>query len=49
MAGVAGPYMTAAELAPYGAGTFSQFEAYDSRSPEEHVKFIHELAFGREK
>ncbi|MCI0624687.1 MAG: hypothetical protein L0387_24085 [Acidobacteria bacterium] len=48
-AGVAGPYMTAGEPCPDAAGTFSQFEAYDSRSPEEHVKFIHELAFGKGK
>lgn len=49
MAGVAGPYMTAGDPLTHSAGTFSQFEPYDSRSPEEHVKFIHELAFGKSK
>lgn len=49
MAGVAGPYMTAGDPSPHAGGTFSQFEPYDSRSPEEHVKIIHELAFGKAK
>lgn len=44
MAGVAGPYPTAGEPAPDARGTFSRFEAYDSRSPEEHVKVIHKRA-----
>lgn len=41
MAGVAGPYDLTREPAPYGRGTFSRFEPYDSRTPEEHVEVTH--------
>lgn len=40
-AGVAGPYDLTAEPTPSGRGTFSRFEAYDSRTPEEHVGLVH--------
>ena len=40
-AGVAGPYDLAAEPAPGGHGTFSRFEAFDSRMPHEHVALVH--------
>lgn len=37
-AGVAGPYDLGAAPVPHGRGTFSRFEAYDSRTPEGHVE-----------
>jgi hypothetical protein len=43
MAGVAGPYDLGATPAPYARGTFSRFDAYDSRTPEEHVRVTQEL------
>lgn len=42
MAGIAGPYDTSGDPAPHASGTFSRFEAYDSRTANEHVKVIHE-------
>lgn len=47
MAGIAGPYETAGGPQPHGRGTFSRFEAYDSRTPEEHVRVTHEGLFGK--
>jgi hypothetical protein len=47
MTGVAGPYDLAAEPVPYGRGTFSRFEAYDSRTPEEHVEVTHRAVIER--
>lgn len=47
MAGVAGPYDPRGPLATSGRGTFSRFEAYDSRTPEEHVLVTHLLVFER--
>jgi hypothetical protein len=41
LAGVAGPYTTDAPAVPHAPGTFSRFERFDSRSPEEHVGLIH--------
>ncbi len=46
MAGVAGPYPTAEAPRPYARGTFSRFEAYESRAPEEHVRVTHEQVLG---
>lgn len=43
MAGVSGPYLiddNAPLITP--PGTFSEFEAYDLRPPQEHVKYFHE-------
>ena len=42
LAGIAGPYPTGRDPVFNGAGTFSRFEAYDLRSPEEHVRTIQE-------
>lgn len=47
MAGVAGPYDNRGELAAHGRGTFSRFEADDSRTPEEHVLVTHRLVIER--
>lgn len=47
MAGVAGPYDLTSEPAPHGRGTFSRFEAYDSRTPEEHVEVTHKAVIER--
>jgi hypothetical protein len=47
MAGVAGPYELSGEPRPYGRGTFSRFEAYDSRTPEEHVAVTHRAVIER--
>jgi hypothetical protein len=41
MAGVAGPFAAAGPPEASGAGTFSRFESYDSRTPEEHVRVTH--------
>ena len=40
LAGVAGPYRVH-EPMPGGAATFSRFETYDAKSPDEHVNFCH--------
>lgn len=38
MAGVSGPFIRDADLTPFGGGdTFSEFEAWDSRTAEEHL------------
>jgi hypothetical protein len=42
LAGVAGPYPASGTASPGAAGTFSRFEPYDSRTPEEHVLVTHE-------
>ena len=47
MAGVAGPYDLSQQPAPFGAGTFSRFEKFDSRTPEEHVAIHHRLVIER--
>jgi hypothetical protein len=47
LAGVAGPYAIEGQPSPGARGTFSRFEPYDSRSPEEHVRVTHELVMGR--
>jgi hypothetical protein len=47
LAGVAGPYPTASPPAPHATGTFSRFEAIDSRTPQEHVAVVHEAIFGK--
>jgi hypothetical protein len=49
MAGVAGPYDLSGEPAPYARGTFSRFEAYDSRTPEDHVEVTHRAVIERKK
>ena len=38
LAGVAGPYDVSQAPTPHGAGTFSRFEPFDSRTPEQHVE-----------
>jgi hypothetical protein len=47
MAGVAGPYDLQGSLTTHGRGTFSRFEAYDSRPSEEHVLVTHRLVIER--
>jgi hypothetical protein len=47
-AGVAGPYDLTKVPAPYAPGTFSRFEAFDSRTPEEHVRAHHQLVIERQ-
>lgn len=47
MAGVAGPYDLTTEPKPYGRGTFSRFESYESRTPEEHVEVTHRTVIER--
>jgi hypothetical protein len=46
LAGVAGPYAIDAPPTPHGNGTFSRFEAAESRTPEEHVALVHAAIFG---
>lgn len=43
MAGVAGPHLDGEEPPPAAPGTFSRFEAWDSRTPDEHVDATHQL------
>jgi hypothetical protein len=40
LAGVAGPYDLSQDPRPYAPGTFSRFESFDSRTPEQHVEMI---------
>lgn len=47
LAGVAGPHSIDGPVAPGAPGTFSRFESYDSKAPEEHVRTTHELVMGR--
>ena len=46
LAGVAGPYDTKTPPASSGRGTFSRFEAIDSRLPQEHVALVHKAILG---
>lgn len=46
LAGVAGPYVEDEEVLVAAAGTFSRFEPYDSRTPEDHVRAAHALVAG---
>jgi hypothetical protein len=43
MAGVAGPYVSGEEPTPVRPGTFSTFDPYDSKSPQEHAEFCHQM------
>lgn len=43
LAGIAGPYPADGTVVPGADGTFSRFEAYDSRTPEEHVRVTHDV------
>jgi hypothetical protein len=47
LAGVAGPYPIDGPVAPGAPGTFSRFESYESKSPEEHVRATHQLVMER--
>jgi hypothetical protein len=47
LAGVAGSYPVEGRVSPGASGTFSRFEPYASRTPEEHVRVIHELVVER--
>jgi hypothetical protein len=47
MAGVAGPYDLTKAPEPHAPGTFSRFEAFGSRTPEEHVAIHHRLVIER--
>ena len=46
LAGVAGPYKDGT-IRPSAPGTFSRFEQYDSRTPEEHVRVTHQVVIER--
>jgi hypothetical protein len=48
LAGVSGPFPVNGPLSVGASGTFSRFEAYDARTPEEHVRVVHELVAGRQ-
>jgi hypothetical protein len=41
LAGVAGPYDLTRDPMPLGRNTFSRFESFESRTPEQHVETIH--------
>lgn len=40
--GVAGPYIKDSEPYDFAPGTFSTFEKFESKSPDEHVGWVHE-------
>ncbi len=40
--GISGPYLKDSPLYTWAPGTFSTFEKYDSKTPEEHVNWLHE-------
>ena len=40
LAGVAGPYDVSQAPRPYGSGTFSRFESFDGKTPEQHVAAV---------
>jgi len=46
LAGVAGPYPSAGPVTSSASGTFSRFEAWESRTAEEHVRVTHEATAG---
>lgn len=41
LAGVAGPYDLTQDPMPLGRNTFSRFDSFESRTPEQHVETIH--------
>jgi hypothetical protein len=43
MVGIAGPYLEDSRLYCWAPGTFSTFEKYDSKTPGEHVDWLHEM------
>lgn len=47
LAGVAGPFSLDGPAASAAPGTFSRFEPFDSKTPEEHVLVIHRLVMER--
>ena len=47
MAGVSGPYPAEGPVGRTAPGTFSRFEPWDKRTPEEHVRVTHELVIER--
>jgi hypothetical protein len=47
MAGVAGPYDLTGPPVPIAPGTFSRFEKFESRTPEQHVAIHHRLVIER--
>ncbi len=42
MVGVAGPYLDDSEPYDFAPGTFSTFEKFASKSPKEHVNWVHD-------
>jgi len=49
MAGVAGPYPADGPVARFAPGTFSRFERWDTRTPDEHVRVTHDLVVERKE
>ena len=47
LAGVAGPFPVMGAPSSSARGTFSRFEAWDARTPAEHVRVTHEAVIGR--
>lgn len=41
--GIVGPYIKGKERQDFTASAFSTFERFDSKSPEEHVGWVHEM------
>jgi hypothetical protein len=42
MVGISGPYAKHTGLYSWAPGTFSTFDSYESKTPEEHVDWLHE-------
>lgn len=43
MVGISGPYTEGSRLYSWAPGTFSTFEKYESKTPDEHVDWLHEM------
>jgi len=41
--GVVGPYLSTSNPYDFVPGTFSTFEAFDSKKPKEHAEWVHEM------
>ena len=42
MVGISGPYTEGSRLYSWAPGTFSTFEQYESKTPDDHVDWLHE-------
>lgn len=45
--GISGPYLEGSPLYSWAPGTFSTFEKYDSKTPDEHVDWVHDTMMNK--